>query len=134
MSSADNVFDKLYDMNRLGDLVKQAPADQIPAEQMQMLEQIRTTDDSISFPGGPMGDITLKRVEAERPYMIKLDGIGTPVAMSLTLRITPETDQTCQAQVEFDLAIPAMLKPMVSGAMNKMTSQFADMLRNIPFN
>lgn len=129
---AETVFDKLSNLEGLGEMLQNVPAGQIPADQMQMLGQIKATSDTISFPGGPVGNITLRVVERVRPTLIRLEGAGTPVPMSLTLFVTPLTPDTCQAHVEIDLKIPAMLKPMVNGPMQKMTSQFAQMLRQVP--
>ena len=42
--------------------------------------------------------------------------------------------ENCSANVEIDLQIPAMLKPMVNGPMKKMTTEFANMLRAVPFS
>ena len=55
---AQRVFDKLSNLEALGGTLKNVPEDQIPADQRQMLEQITATHDSITFPGGPAGNIT----------------------------------------------------------------------------
>ena len=133
MASAETVFGKVTNLEGLADLIKQAPADQIPADQKQMLDQIRVTSDTISFPAGPAGEVTLRKVNEVAPTLVELSGEGTPVPVKLSLHITPLTPETCEAQVVFDIQIPAMLKPMVNGPMQKMCDQFSAMLRQIPF-
>lgn len=129
---AERVFTKFSNLEGLGNLLKNVPTDSIPSEQLSQLEQIRVTPDTISFPGGPAGDVTLKLVETVSPTLIRLEGQGTPVPMSLKMKITPLTPDTCSAMVEIEVQIPMMLKPMVNGPLQKMTDQFAMMLRQIP--
>lgn len=130
---ADVVYARLSNLEGLSSLLSNVPADQVPAEQMTMLEQVKVTPDTISFPGGPVGDITLKVTELIEPTLIKLEGLGTPVPMSLALNILPLTPDTCETYVQIDVQIPAMLKPMVNGPLQKMADQFGQMLRQMPF-
>lgn len=132
-ASAERVFEKLDNLEGLGDMIRNAPADKIPADKLEMIEKIEVTGDRISIPAGAMGMITLRKTRSDFPTLIRLEGEGTPVAMSMSLHITPVNEAASRAAVEIDLQIPAMLKPMVSGPINKMTSEFANMLRAIPF-
>ncbi len=129
----ERAFAKLDNLEGLGELIKNAPADKIPAEQRDMLDKISVTSDTISFPSGPMGEIRLRKVKSVEPTLIELAGEGTPVPMSLKLHLLPMGETACTANVEIDLQIPAMLKPMVNGPLKKMTTEFANMLRQMPF-
>lgn len=130
--SAEKVFDKLSNLQGLGELIKNIPEDKVPADQRVMLEQVAVTPDSISFPAGPVGSITLQLMETVRPTLIKLEGQGTPVPLGLSMHIIPLGEDRCQAYVQVDIQIPAMLKPMVSGPLQKMVDQFSQMLRQLP--
>lgn len=132
MAPAETVFDKLSNLNGLGELIKNAPADQIPEDQRELLDQVTSTEDTVSFPAGPVGNITLRVTDRVRPSLIRLEGEGTPVPLHLELHIIPLTPETCEAQVEIDIQIPAMLKPMVNGPLQKMADQFGMMLRQLP--
>lgn len=132
-ASAEAVFNKLSNLEGLKDLLDKVPQDQIPADQLDLFNQVRITPDTISFPAGPVGELTLRLTETVAPVFIKLEGQGGPVPMALMLNIHPATEISCSVQVVIDLQIPAMLKPMVSGPLNKMVGQFATMLRNLPF-
>lgn len=129
---AENVYDSLSNLSRLRDIIAGVPADKISDEQRKQLESVSVTDDTISFPGGPAGNVTLKIVESVRPTLIRLEGIGTPVPLSLRMDIRPILPEECTAQVTIDIQIPAMLKPMVNGPLQKMADQFGMMLRNLP--
>lgn len=133
MYPAERVFTKLSNLEGLGQMIKNVPEGQVPAEQLSMLEQVKVTPDSIEFPS-PAGSITLRLVETIDPTLIRMEGAGTPVPMEMALHIMPLTPDTCEAYVQIDLQIPAMLKPMVSGPLQKLVKQFADMLRRLPMD
>lgn len=133
-ASADSVFSHLSNFESLKNLLEQIPADQIPADKRDMFEGIRLSQDCIELPGGPVGSIKLRAVERTAPSRITLKGEGTPVPLQLQLDIHPVDDTACRAQAKVDVEIPAMLRPMISGPMQKMTEQFANVLRSIPFS
>lgn len=125
---AETVFDRLSDLDSLKTILANVPADKIPADQKEMFDAVRITSDSISFPAGPVGELTLKLHEKIRPTLISLVGEGTPVALTLSLNMFPISPDQTEGVVSVDIAIPAMLKPMVSGPLQKMVDQFATML------
>lgn len=133
-ASADSVFSRLSDFESLKSLLSQVPADQIPADKKEMFDSIRLTNDSIELPGGPVGSIRLRVVERTAPSRITLKGEGTPVPLQLQLDLHPVDEASCRAQAKVDIEIPAMLRPMIAGPMQKMTEQFASVLRSIPFS
>lgn len=133
-ASAEKVFSKLSNLEGLGELLKNVPLDQMPADQRGMLEQVKVTPDTISFPAGPVGELTLAVAEKEDPTLIRLEGRGTPVPVSLAMHISPLTPDLCEAYVEIDVKVPMMLAPMIGGTVQKMADQFANMLRQIPFD
>lgn len=132
-ASAQNVFDRLSNFESLRDLLAKVPEDQIPADKKEMFDNIHLTNDSIEIPGGVVGNIKLRVVEKVAPTCIKLKGEGTPVPLSLQLDIFPIDDQSCRASAQIDIEIPAMLRPMIAGPMQKMTEQFAQVLHSMPF-
>ena len=133
-ASAEAVFNKISNLEGLKELLGKVPQEKVPEDQRDLFNQVNITADSISFPAGPVGELTLRLTETVKPTYIRLDGVGAPVPMALMLNIHPSTEISCSVQVVIDLQIPAMLKPMVSGPLNKMVSQFAEMLRNLPFD
>ena len=131
---AEKVFEKLSHLEHLKPLLEQIPTDQIPADKKEMFENVKITDDTISIPAGPVGEIKL-RITDRLPYsLIQLTGEGTPVPMNLQLEIEEKGNEKCEVQVIFNLEIPIMLKPMVSGPLRKVADQFVHVLERIPFN
>lgn len=99
-----------------------------------MFENIKITPDTIEVPGGPMGNLVFRVTERKAPSMIKLNGEGIPIEMALVLHVSPLTDTTSSANVDIDINLPAMLKPMVGGQIQKIANQFGDVLKAIPFS
>lgn len=135
MAPAGAVYSKLSNLDNLRSLLEKVPADKIPADKLEMFNSISVTPDSVTVPGGPVGALTFRMKEKVEPTLIKLAGEGLPpgIALSLSLHITPEGKSTSKAKVTIDISIPAMLKPMVSGPLQKMADQFGQVLRAIPF-
>lgn len=132
--SPETVFNKLSNLEGLRSVLQNVPSQDLPDDQRQALENINVTEDTIEIPGGPVGSVML-RVTRREPYsLIVLEGEGTPVPLSLSLHIDAVGADACSAFVQIDIEIPAMLKPMVSGPLKKMTEQFAKMISIIPFD
>lgn len=132
-ASAEQVFDRLSNLQNLQGLLDKVPADKIPEDKRQMFENIIITPDSIQIPGGPMGNLTFKVSEKLKPSLISLNGEGVPVKMSVDLHISPLSESSSQAKVVFNIDIPALLKPMIGGQIQKIANQFGDVLGAIPF-
>ncbi len=132
LSPAATVYSKLSNFENLKTLLDKMPAEGIDADKAEMLKQITVTHDTISFPGGPVGNVTLRATERIEPTLIHLEGEHTPMPLSMKLHLTPLGNET-QAQVVIDLQIPTMLRPMIAGPVQKMCDQFAQMLIRIPF-
>lgn len=130
---ATAVYEKLSNLENLRGMLDKVPADKIPEDKRAMFENIRITQDTIEVPGGPMGNLVFRVVERVAPSMIKLRGEGIPLQMALVLHIEPVTPESSSAKVDVDIDIPAMLKPMVGGQIQKIANQFGDVLGAIPF-
>lgn len=130
---ATTVFDKLSNLENLQGLLDKVPANQIPEDKRQMFENIKITHDTIEVPGGPMGNLIFRVTEREAPSRIRLKGEGIPIEMALVLNVKPLTDNSSSANVDIDINIPAMLKPMIGGQIQKIADQFGQVLGAIPF-
>lgn len=133
-ASAESVFDKLSNLENLQGLLDKVPADRVPEDKRQMFENIKITHDTIEVPGGPMGNLVFRVTERKAPSTIRLKGEGIPIEMALVLNVNPLTETTSSANVDIDINIPAMLKPMVGGQIQKIANQFGDVLGAIPFS
>ncbi|MDE5652771.1 MAG: SRPBCC family protein [Muribaculaceae bacterium] len=132
-ASAEAVYAKLSDLSSLGSVLSNIPEGALDADNRQLLEQVKSTPDSVTFPAGPVGEVTLQVARRVPPTLISLEGVGTPVALNLRLEITPSGSDACEVMVALDIAIPAMLKPMVGGTLQKMADQFADVVERLNY-
>lgn len=132
-ASAQQVYSKLSDLENLRAVIDNIPEDRIPADKRQMLEQIRITSDSISLPAGPVGEIKLQVSKLDPFSRIELTGIGTPVPLTLGVRISDEGPEESSVQVVLDIEIPMMLKPMVGGTLQKMVDEFASVMTAVRY-
>lgn len=132
-ASAEAVYDKLSNLENLKSLLDKVPADKVPEDKRQMFENLKITPNSIEVPGGPMGNLVFRVTEKVAPTLIKLTGEGIPIALSLDMHIEPVSENSSSAKVDINIDIPAMLKPMVGGQIQKMANQFGEVLGAIPF-
>lgn len=132
-ASAETVYDKLSDLENIKKLIGNIPESTIPADQKEMFDAVRVSDDSITFPAGPVGEVSLKVTGRFRPSLIQLEGVGTPVAISFSLNIFEVDDSMCNVKTTIDIAIPAMLKPMIGGTLEKMAQQFTEVISHLNY-
>ena len=130
---AATAYEKLSNLENLQGMLDKVPADRIPEDKRAMFENIKITHDTIEVPGGPMGNLVFRVVEREAPSKIKLRGEGIPIEIALILTIKPHDDTSSKANVDVDINLPAMLKPMVGGQIQKIANQFGEVLGSIPF-
>lgn len=133
-SSAEAVYSKFSNLENLRKLLEKVPEGSLPDDKKAMLESISISSDAISVPGGPVGTLTFKVTEKREPSLVKLEAEGSPVPLALSVNINPVSADSCSANVEIDIAIPAMLKPMIGGQIQKMADQFGQILKSIPFS
>ena len=130
---AQVVFDKLSNLENLKGLLEKVPASSIPDDKRQMFENIKITPDAIEIPGAPMGNLIFRVAEKKAPEYIRLNGEGIPIQMALVLHVEPNGPESSRAKVDVDIDIPAMLKPMIGGQIQKIADQFGNVLGAIPF-
>lgn len=131
--SAHEVYARLSNLENLRDLIAKAPVDKLPEDKLRQLQSLEITPDSITVPGGPMGAVTLNVTRRVEPELIELKADRLPIDVSLSLRISPVSESSCEAQAVIDAAIPAMLKPMVSGPIKQMLGQVSGLLSSVNF-
>lgn len=129
--SAQEVYDRLTNMQGLAEALTNVPEDQVPEDKRDLLNGIRIDGDSIEIPGGPMGSVTLVKSDCTAPVYVSYEGKGTPVPLVLAARIQPTGDSTCEVTVEVNISVPALMKPMLNGPMNNLVEQVANSLRAI---
>lgn len=131
---AESVYAKLSNLENLRSMLAGVPAESVPEDKRELFDSISITPDSISVPAGPVGNLTFKVVEKTEPSRIKLAAENSPIPLSLQMNLEPKGPDASEAQVMIDIALPAMLAPMVGGQIQKMADQFGQVLKAIPFS
>lgn len=129
--SADQIYDTLTDLQGLAEKITGIPADSVPEDKRAMLEGIRVDENTLTIPGGPTGAITLVKSDCTRPAYVSYEGVGTPVPVTLAVNIAAVGDDAAEVTVKADIQVPALLKPMLNGPMQKMVDEVAQNLRNL---
>lgn len=131
--SAENLYSKVSNPENLRDLIDKIPADKISEDKRSLLEKITVSKDTITVAGSPVGALSFKITEKREPELVKLSGEGSPVPLALTMNIAPAGADKCKARVDVDIEIPALLKPMIGGQIQKIADGFGDLLHTLPF-
>lgn len=124
--AAATIFGKFDDLSQLQSLL-----DQLPEEQKQKIGQMSFTPDSIIIQTSQVGEIKFVVKERVAPEKIVFGTESSPVPLTLTANLKVVGPDTTEVTAETEVQIPAMLKPMVSGPMQKATDQFADLIAKI---
>lgn len=119
---AAEVSDKFSDLSRMQEVL-----DRLPGDERAKIGDIKLTTDSILIKTPQVGDITLKVTErsAER---IVLEAIGSPVPLKLIVNLKAISADSTEITTSMDVEIPAFLKSMVGGAMQKAVDQFGQLM------
>ena len=124
-SPAATVAEKFSDLSAM-----QKVLDQIPADERAKIGDIALTPDSIVMKTPQVGDITLK-VTQRTPERVTLTAMGSPVPMNLSVNIKPLSDTQTELTTSMDVEIPAFLKPMVGGTLQKVVDQFGQLMQRL---
>lgn len=124
-SPAATVSEKFSDLSAM-----QKVLDQIPADERAKIGDIALTPDSIVMKTPQVGDITLK-VTQRTPERVTLTAMGSPVPMNLSVNIKPLSDTQTELTTSMDVEIPAFLKPMVGGTLQKAVDQFGQLMQRL---
>ena len=124
-SPAATVAEKFSDLSAM-----QKVLDQIPADERAKIGDIALTPDSIVMKTPQVGDITLK-VTQRTPERVTLTAMGSPVPMNLSVNIKPLSDTQTELTTSMDVEIPAFLKPMVGGTLQKAVAQFGQLMQRL---
>ncbi len=116
---------------RFADLTAmQAVLDAMPAEERAKVGDVQLTRDEIIIQTPQVGAITLLAVErsAER---VRFDAIGAPVAMAIIADMRAIDADHTEITTRMDVEIPAMLKPLIGGALQRATDQFGALMTRL---
>lgn len=121
-SPSEAISEKFSDLSRLQEVI-----DRIPAEERAKIGDVALTPDAIILKTQQVGDITLKVTE-RTPQRVTFSAVGSPVPMNLAINLKPLDAASSELTTSMDVDIPAFLKPMVGGTLQKAVDQFGQLM------
>lgn len=121
-ASAETVSDKFADLSKLSTAIEQLPDDQ-----RAKIGDVQFGTDTLTINTPQVGVIKFKVIE-RTPVRVVFSTIGSPIPLQMTLNISEVEPEKSELITTIDVDIPMMLRPMVSGPMQKAADQFNDLL------
>lgn len=96
------------------------------------LNNVVLTDAGIELEAPVVGKIKVERTEGVEPNLVRYQGQGTPVPMTLSINLRPgETEGETIAQVTVDAEVPVFLSGMIGGKIKPALEKAADALEQL---
>lgn len=123
--AAQYIVDKFADLSSFGQAL-----DSMPAVDRERVGDVKFEKDSITIDTKQVGQISFKVTE-RTPVKVTMCAVGSPVPLELSVNLKPLDAASTEIFTEIDVEIPAMLRPMVGGAMQKAADQFGDLMAKL---
>ncbi len=123
--SQEKVFAKLSDLNNLESVRDRLPADKV--------ESLSFDSDSVSVNVPPVGDISFRIIEREKPKCIKFETEKSPVPLNLWIQLLPVTDDSCKMKLTIKAELNPFIKGMVSGPLQEGLEKIAETLSMLDY-
>ena len=117
--------------SRFDDLsVMQSSLDNLSDEDRAKVGEVKFEKDNIYIQTNQVGQIQFSITERSAKR-ITMTAVGSPVPLTLSVLLKALSDTTTELTTVIDVEIPAMLKPMIGGAMKKAADQFGMLMSNL---
>lgn len=117
------LYHKFDDLSTLKALMEQ-----LPDEAKAKIGNVDFEKDAIIIATPQVGTIKFVVKERVEPSKIVFGTEQSPVPLTLTAALSPVGETATEITAITDVEIPAMLKPLIGGAMQKATDQFAQLI------
>lgn len=122
---AEFITEKFADLSQFGNVL-----DQMPEADRAKVGDVKFEKDSISLETSQVGTIVFKVTE-RTPSRVVMTAVGSPVPLDLSVRLTPLSADSTEIVTSIDVEIPAMLRPLIGGAMQKAVDQFGSLMAKL---
>ncbi len=123
--SSQEIVEKFADLSSFGHAL-----DSMPASDRERVGDVKFEKDSITIDTKQVGRIAFKVTE-RTPSKVAMSAEGSPVPLILSVNLKPLGENSTEITTAIDVEIPAMLRPMIGGAMQKAVDQFGDLMANL---
>ncbi len=122
---AEFIADQFSDLTRL-----QGALDNLPAEERAKVGDVAFTTDSIVMQTQQVGEIRFQVTE-RTPGRVAFQAEGLPMPVIIAVDMKPQDAESTEVEASLDIDIPAVLRPMVGGTMQKAVDQFAALIAKL---
>lgn len=104
--------------------------DAMPEAERARIGDVSFEKDSITIDTKQVGVIRFKVTE-RTPQRVVMNAVGSPVPLDLIVNLSADGVDRTEIVTEIDVEIPAMLRPMIGGAMQKAVDQFGELMAKL---
>ncbi len=141
------VYNKLSDLNNLH-YIQERAADPTYMEQLKAsgqvpedkIEQIREalmkleiTTDTITYPGSPIGNVTLHIVERDEPKCVKFELLGAPIQGNLWIQVLPTSTYESKLKCTIGAELNFLMKQVAKKPLQEGVEKLAEILAAMPY-
>ena len=124
-ASAEAIFNKLSDLEKLRPIVEQVHDDRI--------KDINITSDSIYFRIDPVGEIGVKMIETEAFKTIKFASEKSPIEFNMWIQLVEKSENDTRMKLTIKADVPLMFKMMLNEPLSKGIDILAENLSKLPY-
>ena len=124
-SSAESVAEKFKDLTLFQDLLNK-----IPEDQRSKIGDVKLSKDTIELNPPQTGKLVV-RITERTPELVKFSAEGSPLPINLLVNIKPVSADSSELSTALEAEIPAFLKPMVGGTLQKAADQFSELIKKM---
>lgn len=122
---AAQVAEKFSDLSRMQEIM-----DRMPDEQRKQIGDVILTKDRITITTQQVGEINFTVTERTDNRVV-FTAQGAPVPLSLVINLKELSSESTELTTSMEVEIPAFLKPMIGGAMQKAVDQFGQLMQKL---
>lgn len=123
--AASTVSDKFADLRSL-----EGALDKLPDDERAKIGQVNFTADSLSIQTSQVGELKFQITE-RTPERVVFKTVSSPLPLDMVLNLKPLSDSSTELTTAIEVEIPAMLKPLLGGMMQKAADSFGALMAKI---
>jgi hypothetical protein len=123
--SAVAISDKFADLSTL-----EGALGDLPESERAKIGEVKFTADSLSIKTAQVGELKFQVTE-RTPERVVFNTVSSPLPLNMAVNLKPLTADSTELYTSIDVEIPAMLKPLLGGMMQKAADSFGDLMVKI---
>ncbi len=121
----ERVYAKLEDLNNIEGIKDKLPQDKV--------KDLTYNRDEATVNVPPLGNVTLRIIDREKPKCIKLEVAGSPMPVTIWIQIIPDGEEASKMRVVAKAEINFMLRSMIEKPLKDGLEKIAEALSMIAY-